>query len=1043
MRETVFKKVLSLLLCGVLIAGALPQQTFAEQVEGESQVEQIPDTTPETQPTGLGDAERSAVVNRPMDSWVFPLPEEFFDDIADYAGCRGWNENALYGGANDGCTHSDHANLVYGSKELIVNVSSMQPVYAPAAGTLYRSSQPDQSWGDVAVLEVPVDGSFSYYIIMGSVTADAAAASGSYVDAGSTIGYTGGEFRFTALMDCSGAGAQIAGNVSAELEMVESLGWLLNSTGTGFVCVNPSAYTTTQYPNYQVGSHSGPITYSFAAAQTPDPTTEPTMEPTTAPTETAPIETTPTETTPIETVPPQTEHVEHIWDGGTMTQAPSHTADGVMTYTCTVCGAAQTQVIPATADHVYDQQVVSDQYLASPATCTSGAAYYYSCVCGAVGTETFTVGEAGDHSWDAGVVTLAPSHTANGEMTYTCAVCGTTRTEVIPASTDHVFDQEVVSDQYLASPATCSSPATYYKSCICGEKGTETFTYGQTAPHTYSDQWSRNETDHWRQAVCEHTGEATDLGPHKWDDGVITKDAGHSVDGEKVYTCTVCGYQKTERIPGQPHEYNQEVVDQKYLVSAATCTSGAVYYKSCVCGLAGTETFTYGHAAGHTFSDRWSSDELQHWHPATCEHTGERSGAADHAWGPGEITVQPTATSKGVQTFTCTVCGRTKTEEVAPSEHQHTFSTAWMGNTTYHWHPATCEHTNVVSGLGEHVWNQGVVTQWASHNAPGQKVFTCTVCGAQKTETISQTHTYDQMIASSAYLASNATCTSPAVYYKSCSCGAKGTETFTYGSALGHTASGTYGKDVNYHWNVCSRCGAKGDLVPHSFDANGKCTTCGYSKADSHVHTSHLTRVAAKAATCTEPGNVAYYVCDCGQWFSDVTCTTPITDQQSVVLPATGHVDKDNNGRCDVCKVRLDNTVEYQMTEGGDSIWLNTSEQGLVFRSNADFAKFDRVEVDGATVASTNYSVSQGSTIVELNTNYLKRLSLGYHSISIVAKDGKATTGFTIKQGATASKGGSGFWGVLLFLAVVTAIAIPVAYGVYYYRKRTGTGFDD
>ncbi len=946
MRETVFKKVLSLLLCGVLIAGALPQHIHAEQAEGESQVEQIPDTTPETQPAGLGEAERSAVVNRPMDSWVFPLPEEFFDDIVDFAGCRGWNENALYGGANGGCTHSDHANLFYGSKVLIVNAGSTQPVFAPAAGTLYRSGQPDQSWGDAAVLEVPVDGNFSYYIIMGSVTADAAVASGSYVAAGSTIGYAGGEFRFTDLMDCSGAGAQIAGNVSAELEMVESHGWLLNSTGTGFVCVNPSAYTTTQYPNYQVGSHSGPITYSFAAAQTPDPTTE-----------TTPIETVPPETTPIETVPPQTEHVEHIWDNGTMTQAPSHTADGLMTYTCTVCGAAQTQVIPATADHVYDRQVISDQY--------------------------------------------------------------------------------------LASNATCSSPATYYKSCVCGEKGTEVFTYGQTAPHTYSDQWSRNETDHWRQAVCEHTGEATDLGPHKWDDGVITKDAGHSVDGEKVYTCTVCGYQKTERIPGQPHEYNQEVVDQKYLVSAATCTSGAVYYKSCVCGLAGTETFTYGHSAGHTFSDRWNSDELQHWHPATCEHTGERSGAADHAWGPGEITVQPTATSKGVQTFTCTVCGRTKTEEVAPSEHRHTFSTAWMGNTTYHWHPATCEHTNVVSGLGEHVWNQGVVTQWASHTAPGQKVYTCTVCGAQKTETISQTHTYDQMIASSAYLASNATCTSPAVYYKSCSCGAKGTETFTYGNALGHTASGTYGKDVNYHWNVCSRCGAKGDLVPHSFDANGKCTTCGYSKADSHVHTSHLTRVAAKAATCTEPGNVAYYICDCGQWFSDVTCATPITDQQSVVLPATGHVDKDNNGRCDVCKARLDNTVEYQMTEGGDSTWLNTSEQGMVFRSNADFAKFDRVEVDGATVASTNYSVSQGSTIVELNTNYLKRLSLGYHSISIVAKDGKATTGFTIKQGATAAKGGSGFWGVLLFLAVVTAIAIPVAYGVYYYRKRTGGGFDD
>ena len=242
---------------------------------------------------------------------------------------------------------------------------------------------------------------------------------------------------------------------------------------------------------------------------------------------------------------------------------------------------------------------------------------------------------------------------------------------------------------------------------------------------------------------------------------------------------------------------------------------------------------------------------------------------------------------------------------------------------------------------------------------------------------------------------------------------------------------------------MCSRCGAKGELVAHSFDSTGKCATCGYSKEDAHIHSSHLSRVPAKAATCTQEGNISYYICDCGQWFSDVTCTSPITDQQSVVLPAQGHVDKDNNGRCDVCKERLDSTVEYQMTEGGESTWLNTSGQGLVFRSNAEYSKFDHVEVDGATVANTNYSVSEGSTIVELNASYLKRLSLGRHTISIVAKDGKATSGFTIKQGAAASSGksGNGIWGIILFLTVVVAIAIPVAYGVYYYRKKTGGKF--
>lgn len=59
-------------------------------------------------------------------------------------------------------------------------------------------------------------------------------------------------------------------------------------------------------------------------------------------------------------------------------------------------------------------------------------------------------------------------------------------------------------------------------------------------------------------------------------------------------------------------------------------------------------------------------------------------------------------------------------------------------------------------------------------------------------------HSYTREIASSKYLKSAATCTAPAVYYKSCLCGERGTETFTYGEALGH----------NYVNGICTRCGA-------------------------------------------------------------------------------------------------------------------------------------------------------------------------------------------------------------------------------------------
>ncbi len=59
-------------------------------------------------------------------------------------------------------------------------------------------------------------------------------------------------------------------------------------------------------------------------------------------------------------------------------------------------------------------------------------------------------------------------------MLFSLTACGETGSDHT-----HAFDQEKVASQYLASSATCKAPATYYKSCTCGEKGTETFTSGE------------------------------------------------------------------------------------------------------------------------------------------------------------------------------------------------------------------------------------------------------------------------------------------------------------------------------------------------------------------------------------------------------------------------------------------------------------------------------------------------------------------------------------------------------------------------------------
>ncbi len=270
------------------------------------------------------------------------------------------------------------------------------------------------------------------------------------------------------------------------------------------------------------------------------------------------------------------------------------------------------------------------------------------------------------------------------------------RCEAIDEKTkaEHSYDQTVVDADYLKSDATCTSKAVYYKSCVCGKKGTDTFTSGEvdTDNHDFENgTWQSDENGHWKKCSrCEAIDEKT----------------------------------KAE------HSYDQTVVDADYLKSDATCTSKAVYYKSCVCGKKGTDTFTSGEVDtdNHDFENgTWQSDENGHWKKCSrCEAIDEK----------------------------------TKAE-----------------------------------------------------------------------------HSYDQTVVDADYLKSDATCTSKAVYYKSCVCGEKGTDTFTSGEVATNNhdfENGTWQSDESGHWKKCSRCEAidEGTKADHSYD-DGKdavCDTCGYTR---------------------------------------------------------------------------------------------------------------------------------------------------------------------------------------------------------------------
>ena len=105
--------------------------------------------------------------------------------------------------------------------------------------------------------------------------------------------------------------------------------------------------------------------------------------------------------------------------------------------------------------------------------------------------------------------------------------------------------------------------------------------------------------------------------------------------------------------------------------------------------------------------------------------------------------------------------------------------------------------------------------------------------------------------------------------------------------------------------------------------------------------------------------------------------------------------------------VTLTVTVQYDILAGADSSWTENTDGSLAIRGSGAIDKFLRVLVDGNEIASDNYTVTEGSTIITLKLEYLKTLSEGSHSFEIVWTDGTARTSFTIAKNTSGNNGGN------------------------------------
>ena len=182
------------------------------------------------------------------------------------------------------------------------------------------------------------------------------------------------------------------------------------------------------------------------------------------------------------------------------------------------------------------------------------------------------------------------------------------------------------------------------------------------------------------------------------------------------------------------------------------------------------------------------------------------------------------------------------------------------------------------------------------------------------------------------------------------------------------------------HWQVCT-CGVVFNKAAHSggkatCKAKAVCEFCkaSYGSLDPNNH-ADLKHIDAKAATAAAEGNIEYWYCeDCGKYFSDKDGTKEIAKAATVTAK-----------------------LPPKITAGDGAAVTQGEKNELAFTSDASFADFLRVELDGTALEEKNYTKREGSTIITLNRDFVATLSVGEHTLAIVSQHGTATAKFTVK----------------------------------------------
>ena len=378
-------------------------------------------------------------------------------------------------------------------------------------------------------------------------------------------------------------------------------------------------------------------------------------------------------------------------------------------------------------------------------------------------------------------------------------------------------------------------------------------------------------------------------------------------NGHVVKAQWQCPYQGTHPIYAivtykAPHTH---VFEEKVKAKAydATCTEPAKYYKICECGATSQDTFEVGEKDpnNHPVDKLVENQDCCESHEdSNCTKHGTRCTACGHfvestlvghTFGDWETVTEATETMDGLKKRTC-VCGHFETDTIPATGHIH------VKGTKHDALPGTCIAKGTIeyyecTGCNAKLDAQGNVLEsiegeYGPHNfirtyphvdflkseatctEPAVYFKSCMLCGATSEGTDHEDtftsgealgHDFVRTYPHVDYLEAAATCTTPAKYYVSCNrpgCGASskgeiGEATFPYGDPLGHDLGG-WVYDDDTHWKKCSRCDYTEQEAAHTYGAG----------------------VVSKMPTCWSKGEVKY------------TCTV-CDHSYTKELPALGH----------------------------------------------------------------------------------------------------------------------------------------------------------